>query len=124
MDALQNLFYGFGHIAYAVAMADGIVQREEHEKVHDLVKEGMQTVAVDFDYSDIIFQVLEKEHLDAETTYKWGIDAITMSSYKLNEELIEMFTNTLAKIAEAFPPTEKVEQNYIEQFAQDIKRLK
>ena len=57
MEAKKSLFYGFGQIAYAVAQADGQVQREELEKLHSFLKNEIKNIDADFDYTDIIFQL-------------------------------------------------------------------
>lgn len=124
MDATQSLYYGLGHVAYAVALADGKVQREEHKKIHDICVEGMKGLSSDLSVSEIIFSILEKEHMDAATTYKWGVDAVLLGSYKLTPEIEEAFFAVLGKIAEAFPPATDEELDYIEKFREDVKKLK
>ena len=37
MNSTENLHYAIGELAYAVACADGIVQKEERQKFHDIV---------------------------------------------------------------------------------------
>lgn len=124
MDAKQHLFYGLGHIAYAVAQADGKLQESEKQIFHRMMKEEMARVDSDFDYSDIIFQVLEKEHVDFETAYKWGMDAIRLGDYKLTPTLKWEFLDIIYKIADHFPPVSIKEQEIISRFARDLRNYK
>ena len=123
MDAKQSLFYGLGQVAYAVAQADGKVQREEREKLHAFLKEEIKRIDGDFDYTDIIFQLLDKEHIDFETSYKWGIDSMKLGSHKLTEPLKWEFLELVCRVAEAYPPTSKEENEIISRFTQDLRTL-
>lgn len=123
MDAQQNFFFGFGYIAYAVAMADGRVQKPEQETLHAIVNKGIKSVASDFDYSDLGFEIMEQEHLDAESSYLWGMDAIKQSGYTLTDALTKILVDTLEKVGEAFPPTSPKEHEYIERFKEDVSHL-
>lgn len=122
MDAKQHLFYGLGHIAYAVAQADGKLRESEKQIFHRLMKEEIARVDSDFDYSDIIFQILEKEHVEFETAYQWGIDAIELGHHKLTPALKWEFLDIIYKIAEHFPPVSIREQEIISRFARDLRR--
>ena len=37
MEGVERLYYGLGLLAYAVAKADGKVDPEERQKLHDIV---------------------------------------------------------------------------------------
>lgn len=124
MDAKQSLFYGLGQIAYAVAQADGKVQREEREKLHAFLDQEIKRIDADFNYTDIIFQLLDKEHIDFATSYKWGIDSIKLGSHKLTNELKWEFLEIICKVAEAFPPTNKKEIELITAFMHDLRTMK
>lgn len=124
MDAKQSLFYGLGQVAYAVAQADGKVQREEREKLHKFLKEEINRIDADFDYTDIIFTLLDKEHIDFETSYKWGIDSMNLGSHKLTPLLRWEFLDLLCKVAESYPPTSKNEMEIITRFLQDLRKMK
>lgn len=124
MDAKQSLFYGFGQIAYAVAQADGKVQREEREKLHAFLDEEIKRLDADFNYTDIIFQLLDKEHIDFETSYKWGIDSMSLGGHKLTNPLKWEFLEILCKVAEAYPPSTKKETEIISRFLHDLRKMK
>ena len=61
MTPEQNLHNAIGQLAYAIAKADGAIQKEETKKFHAIVEAELRCKDYDFDVSDIIFQVLEKD---------------------------------------------------------------
>lgn len=124
MDAKQSLFYGMGQIAYAVAQADGQVQREEREKLHAFLADEIKNIDADFDYTDIIFQLLDKEHIDFETSYKWGIDSMKLGGHKLTTKLKWEFLDLLCKVAESYPPATKKEMEIVSRFLKDLRAMK
>jgi uncharacterized tellurite resistance protein B-like protein len=123
MDARQHLFYGLGQVAYAVAQADGKIQRAEREKLHEMLTDELHRIDNDYSYADIIFHLLDKEHMDYEMSYRWGLDSIRLGSHKLTSKLKWDFTDILFKVAAAFPPTTRSEENIIFRFIRDIKGL-
>ena len=120
MTPLQNLHYAIGELAYTVANADGKVQKEERNKFHSIVEAELRCEDYDFDISDIIFQILDKDKQDSETTYKWAMDQIKMNSHYLSPELKETFICVMEKVAKAFPPVTKSEKNILERFKKEI----
>jgi uncharacterized tellurite resistance protein B-like protein len=123
MTPLQNLHYAIGQLAYAVASIDGKVQKEERKKFHDIVAAEMRCHDLDFDISDIIFQILDKDKQDAETAYTWAIDQIKINSYYLSPKLKKTFIVIMEKVAKAFPPVTKDEAKLIERFKKDIEPI-
>ena len=124
MDSKQNLYYAFGQIAYALAAADGAIQKEEKEKLHLIVTNGLKDHILEFDYSEIIFLMLGKEHVDMKTAYAWGLKQFRLSSQYLSEKMKQDFLAILEKIAEAFPPLTMDEKQLIEKFSIDLKEIK
>ena len=124
MTPLENLHYAIGELAYAVAYADGKVQKEERKKFHDIVAAELRCKDYAFDVSDIIFQILDKDKTDTETTYKWAMDQVRMNSHYLSPQLKTTFIRVMEKVAKAYPPVTKNEQNLIERFKKDIAGLK
>lgn len=120
MTPLQNLYYAIGELAYAVACADGQVQKEERKKFHDLVESELQNHHPDFDISDIIFKLMDKDRFDCETTYQWAMDEIKLNSHYLSPELKKIFIRVMEKVAIAFPPVTTSEKNLIDRFKKDI----
>ena len=123
MTPIQNLHYAIGELAYAVANVDGKVQKEERKKFHDIVAAELRCKDYDFDISDIIFQILDKDKQDSETTYKWAMDQIKLNSHYLSPQLKKIFIRVMEKIAKAFPPVTKEEKDLIEKFKTDISSI-
>jgi uncharacterized tellurite resistance protein B-like protein len=124
MTPLENLHYAIGEMAYAVAYADGKVQKEERKKFHDIVAAELRCKDYDFDISDIIFQIMDKDKTDSETTYKWAMDQIRLNSHYLGPKLKETFIKVMEKVAKAYPPVTAGEQNIIDRFKKDISGIK
>lgn len=121
MTPLENLHYAIGELAYAIAAVDGNVHKEQRQKFHDIVAAEIRSKDYDFNVSDIIFQILDrdKEH-DTETMYKSAIHTINTNSYYLSPELKDTFMIVMEKVAKAFPPVTPAEQKLLERFKKDI----
>lgn len=123
MDSIQNLHYAIGQIAYAIANADGKIQKEEQKKFQDMVAAELRCKDYDFDISDIIFQIMQKDHTPTEDAYNWAIKQIKTNSHYLSPQLKNTFIKVIEKIAQAYPPVTDEEKNLIEQFKADIAPL-
>lgn len=123
MTPLENLHYAIGQLAYAIANADGKVQKEERQQFHSIVDAELRCKDYDFDVSDIIFQVLGKDKQDTESTYKWAMDEIKLNSHYLSPQLKETFIRIIEKIAKAYPPVCLSEQVMINRFKKDIAEI-
>ncbi len=120
MTSLENLHYAIGQLAYAVASADGSVQPKERQKFHDIVAAELRCNDHDFNVSDIIFQIMEKDKWDTETTYNWAMKEIKTNSHYLSPALKKSFIMVMEKIAKAFSIVTDEEKNIIERFKKDI----
>ena len=120
MTPLENLHYVIGELAYAVARADGIVQKEERKKFHDIVAAELRCKDYAFDISDIIFQMMDKDKTDSATTYKWAMEQIRLNSHYLSPQLKETFICVMEKVAKAFLPVTRSEQGLIDKFKKEI----
>lgn len=123
MDAHQSLFYGFGQVAYALAISDGKVQLEEKQRFKEIVENGIRSVTADFSYSDIIFQILDSEHMGPDFAYRSGMKAIELGSHHLTSELKDAFLQTLDHVASAFVPMTADESEIIIRFRTDLNRI-
>jgi len=125
MTPLQNLHSAIGELAYAISRADGAIQKEEREKFHDIVAAELRCKDYDFDVSDIMFQILERDKfIDTVTAYEWAMKEIRINSHYLSPELKETFIRVIEKVAKAFPPVTSEESIVIERFKKDIAPLK
>ena len=125
MRPLQNLHSAIGELAYAIARADGTIQKEERQKFHDIVAAELRCKDYDFDISDIIFQILDKDkYIDSQTSYDWAMKEIRLNSHYLSPQLKETFIKVMEKVAKAYPPVTNEEKEILERFKKDIEPLK
>lgn len=124
MTPLQNLHYAIGELACAIASSDGKIQREEAKKFHDMVAAELRCKHYDFDVADIIFTIMARERMDIETTYHWALKEIRMNGHYLSPELKASFIKMLEKVAKAYPPVTKKEQELLDRFKADIAGIK
>lgn len=119
MEAKKNLYYALGLLAYAVAKADGKVQNEEREIIHNIVKKESGH-HIDFDYAEIIFNILQKDNPGADQVYSWSMNAFKTGKQHFTPLMKEQFVAIIKKVAEAFPPSTIEEQNIIDKFSREI----
>lgn len=124
MDFQQNLYYGIGQLAYAVAKADGKVQQEEKNRLHRVVIEELKKHSSDFDISEIIFDILNKDKKDFITTYESGIRALKLSSHLIDPKMEKVILHTLQKVAASFPPVSIEEALIFKKIKADLEMIK
>ena len=120
MEGKENLYFALGELAYAVAKSDGQVQREERQKIHDIVVEQTASHNTAFDISEIIFHLLQKDHLSPETAYERAMKDFRLYSNYLNEDMKVDFVAVLEKVARAFQPITDNEKDLIEKFKKEL----
>jgi uncharacterized tellurite resistance protein B-like protein len=123
MTALENLHYAIGELAYAVAKADGEVQKEERLKFHNIVEAELRCKDYNFNVSDIIFQIVDKDKTSLQEAYDSAMKQIKTNSHYLSPELKATFIKVMEKIANAYKPVTINEQNLIEKFKKDIEPI-
>lgn len=123
MDSKQSLYYALGIFSYAVAKADGTVQQEEKDMLHKIVSEEMDH-DIDFQYVEIIFQLLQKDKPGFDDVHKWALDALEQGKYHLSEKVKDQFVQVLKKVADSFPPKTDREHELINIFIQEIRDFK
>ena len=123
MNSTENLFYALGEFAFAVALADGKIQKEENDELHNILAQEFKNQ--EYDYSEIIFEILRKDELGkVQDTYNWALKELKLNSHYLSPEMKQKFVRVIEKVAEVFPPTTLEEAAIIEKFKQDIGKLK
>ena len=123
MTPTENLHYAIGELAYAVARADGEVQKEERLKFHAIVMAELRCKQYDFDVSDIIFRIMDKDKNSIQDVYGWAMKEIMTNSHYLSPELKETFIKVMEKVAKAYKPVTIDEQLLIDRFKKDIEPL-
>jgi uncharacterized tellurite resistance protein B-like protein len=124
MQKKERLYLGLGILAYAVAKADGKVNLEEREKLHQIVEQNVNCNQHDIDISEIIFRILEKyDSMNLEQLYQMGMKEINLVSDELTNDMRSDFPATLEKVARAFHPITEEENAIIERFRKDINQI-
>ncbi len=123
MSPNESLHYAIGLIAYCMAAADGTVQPEERRKIKSIVDAELKYKDEAFNITDIIFQLMDKQHSSRETTYNWALHQIKTNSHYLSPEMKSTFMCVLQKMAEAFPPITPEESALFEKFKSEIEPL-
>jgi uncharacterized tellurite resistance protein B-like protein len=123
MNPIQNLHYAIGQIAYAVAMADGEVQKSERQKFHDIIAAELRNEHHEFDISGIIFQILDKDKQSTDNSFEWALNQIKANGHYLSPKLKTTFIRVIEKIAHAFPPKTDDERKVISDFMKEIEGI-
>jgi uncharacterized tellurite resistance protein B-like protein len=124
MTPEENLHYAIGQMAYAIACADGIIQKEECKRFHDIVMAELRCKDYDFEISDIIFRILENDHFtDTETIYNWAMREITANKHYLSPQLKRTFVKVIEKVAKSYPPVTSEEKILIDKFKKNLELI-
>lgn len=123
MTPQQNLHYAIGQIAYSIALADGTLQREEAGKFMDIVTKELRDEDLDFDVSEIIFEILSRQKADSESIYNQAMKDIRLNSHYLSPALKNKFLSVMEKVATAFPPITEKESALMEKFKKEVALL-
>ncbi|MBD3639327.1 MAG: hypothetical protein HUJ25_18365 [Crocinitomicaceae bacterium] len=123
MDSKQSLYYALGIFAYGIAKADGKIQHEEKEELHKIVQEETDH-NMDFQYVEIIFNILQKDKAGFDDIHKWALDALEKGKYHLTSDIKDQFINVMKRVADAFPPKTDEEHELINTFIQEIRDFK
>jgi uncharacterized tellurite resistance protein B-like protein len=120
MTPTENLYYALGELAYAIAKADGRIQKDELNKLHGILESELKIAEDSLSVADIIFYIMNKDQVDAETAYTNAMNQVRMYSHYLTPEIKLSFLRVAEKVAKAFPPTLVSEQNMIARLRKDI----
>jgi uncharacterized tellurite resistance protein B-like protein len=120
MTPTENLYYALGEMAYAIAMADGRIQKDEEKKFHAILESELDVSSSSLSVADIIFHIMKKDHANAETAYNNAITQMKLNSQYLSDEMKLGFLHVAEKVAAAFPPPLRSEKNMIARFRKDI----
>ena len=124
MTPSENLHYAIGELAYAIARADGEVQKEERLKFHSIVEAELRCKDHAFNISDIIFQIMDKDKTSTKDAYDGAMSQIRTNSHYLSPQLKATFISVMEKVAKAYKPVTIDEMLLLEKFKKDIAPLK
>lgn len=113
-----------GEVAYAIAKADGKIQREEKEKLKQILEEEFGKHFPESNHASIIFHVLQKEQLSSRAAYSAAVHELKTNSHYLSNDMKEHIVSIIEKVAISFPPKTVEENEMIQQFILDISAIK
>lgn len=120
MTPAENLYYALGELAYAVAKADGRIQKDEVKKLHTILESELEVPGDSLSVAEIIFDIMNRHETDAETAYGNAMHQVRLYSHYLTPELKLSILRVVEKIAKAFPPPLVSEKNMIARLRKDI----
>lgn len=124
-NPVKNLYYALGEACYAIAMSDGIIQVEERTKLEGILKkEFSKSLSKDLNETEIVFQLLNKERMDAKTAMQWAIKEIKANAHYLSTDLKCHFISTIIKVADSFTPVTQEEKKMLLSFISEIVDLR
>lgn len=108
----EEVYQAFGELIYAVAMADGEVQKEEVDKLHEILSkhEWANEIKWSFDYES-------KQKTSLNDAYNKALD--TMVEYGPFEDYPFLF-KTMEEVAEAFDGVVVEERALIDKFKNEL----
>lgn len=120
MRPIEQLCNALGQLAYAVARTDGEVQKAERQKFCEIVAGEMEGNNYNFDIASVIFQMMDKDQVSTEDSYRRAMDQIRRNCQYLSPSLKATFIRVMEKIAEAYPPVTVNEELLLNRFKRDI----
>lgn len=124
MNGVERLYYALGELAYAVAKADGEINFEERNKLHEIVVKEAKCHNHNFNVSEIIFHILQKEKIfTVEDSYRSAMKEIKICSNYLTDDMKSEFVAVLDKVARAFDSYTTEERDLVERFRADIDKI-
>jgi hypothetical protein len=129
MKNVKQYYKELGKLVYAVAIADGIVQPEERENLHQFVLKELAANERTYDssgmnkafYVDFEFDESEKNHLNLNGTLLRFSKFINENIEPEDKSLIQRSTTLLEVVANAY--SKKKEKSIVEQFINKTKIL-
>ncbi len=123
MTPSENIYMATGELAYAIAKADGTIQREEKEKFEEILQDEFKDRIGTSNHAAIIFQILQKENLSADHAYRAALHELNINSHYLSAEMKEHIVHVIERVAKAFPPKIHEESILIRKFIVDVNAI-
>jgi uncharacterized tellurite resistance protein B-like protein len=124
MNPIQNLYYALGQMAYAIAFADGKVQKEEMNKLEELVQRSILKYGFDAGVIEIIFKMLHRDQTNVKTVAQWSEAQLNLNSAYLSEKMKKCFLEILNDVALAYPPVTNEEKEILNRYQSFLASLK
>lgn len=129
MRNVKQYYKELGKLVYAVAIADGVVQHEEREKLHQFVLKALANNEHSYDssgmnqafYVDFEFEESERNNINLNGSIA-SFSKFIQENYEPNDkQLVERSVKLLEVVATAY--SKNKEKNIIEAFKNRLKAL-
>lgn len=129
MKNIKQYYKELGKLVYAVAAADGVIQPEEREQLHQFVLKEMASHEASVDssgmnqafYVDFEFDATEEKHPSSEVVIKSYARFVHNNFESNDSELISNSLKLLEAVALAY--TKKNEKNIIENVRHEMSEI-
>jgi uncharacterized tellurite resistance protein B-like protein len=123
--AKENIHKAMGSLAYAIAVADGVIQEKEKEVILGLATKEFQLSNTDSEWINVIFTQLEQQKVGLNEAYTFAIDTLEANryDYDFDEEMKNKCISFMKKIADAVGEIDYQETSVIDRFSVDITRF-
>lgn len=123
--AKENIHIAMGSLAYAIAMADGVVQPEEKELIRKLAQKEFELTDSANEWISKMFDKMEKDKVSVDDAYTYAIDTLESNryDYDFDESVKKQCISFMQKVAEAFDETSNDERSVLIRFMEDIQRF-
>src|SRR5688572_8582441 len=98
MTPIENIYMATGELAYAIAKADGAIQREEKEKFQQILEAEFNGRIGTSNHASIIFQILQKEKISVSDVYNSVICELNINSYYLSASMKEHIIHVIKRV--------------------------
>lgn len=123
--AKENIHRAMGSLAYAIALADGVIQPSEKELILKLATKEFHLSDTDSEWINNMFKELESKGINLSDAYNYALDTLEANrhDYDFDEVMKNKCVSFMKKVGDAFGETDLQEQSIIERFTADITRF-
>ena len=121
----KNIHRAMGSLAYAIAVADGVIQEKEKEVILNLATKEFQLSDTDSEWINAMFTQLEVQNVSLNEAYSFAIDTLEANrhDYDFDDAMKTRCISFMKKIADAVGEIDYQETSVIDRFTADITRF-
>lgn len=118
----KEYYQELGKLLYAIAMADGEIQKEEREKIHEMVTKRLAPIESSTDQAgtdaayitEFEIDFLEEFAEDLETAYESFADWYSFNKSDFSQELKDVTVELAEEVAKAFGGVDPKEKELLD----------
>jgi uncharacterized tellurite resistance protein B-like protein len=124
----RQYYIELANLIYAVAMADGAIQKQEEESFHAEVKahlkpldESMGDYGVDnAEITEVFFDVLKANKVDSATAFNSYLDFVAKNKSLISHKLKSVTLKIIETIADSYNGIEESEKELIQKVKKEL----